>query len=78
MIYKELQYSNKAPYMTGNARFAACKMNFDEAEENVENVMVGECQCGTLPPCPPWGRQRPDTRQVLVRHASKSRGRCGA
>jgi len=69
MIYTELQYSTKAPYMTGKPRFAACKMNFDEAEanQNVENVLVGECQCGTPPTCPPWCRQRPDTRQVLVR-----------
>ncbi|KAJ1472274.1 hypothetical protein T484DRAFT_1840958, partial [Baffinella frigidus] len=47
-IYKELQYSKKVPYMTGEPKFAARKLNFAEADagENVENVLVGECQCG--------------------------------
>ena len=51
-LYQALQYSNKAPYMTGETKFAARKLNFDEADasENVENVLVGECQCGRLHP----------------------------
>ena len=51
-LYRALQYSNKAPYMTGECKFAARKLNFDEADasENVENSLVGGCQCGSLRP----------------------------
>ena len=47
-VYKALAYSKKVPYMTGEPKFAARKLNFDEADagENVENVLVGEHQCG--------------------------------
>ena len=43
-IYKEIAYSPKMPYLTGNPRFAMRSLDF--SEPNVENIIVGECQSG--------------------------------
>ena len=45
-VYLRIAHEKKAEYFTGNPRFATRGLNFLEPGNNVENIIVGECQSG--------------------------------